>query len=373
MPIRERFNITQSISHLSFPPWVKFNNDDPFCVYHYNEIGNLESITYTGWLSPWEDPADPCLGTNNRGLTLLCLGVGITIGAAASLGTYVVLIRKRPWSRNGVYMLTAAMSSMLAVALDFVSAAHFGQFGGHPSLTHLPKLLYYTAVALCLHMQSFRAHFLAIGHSWNAKTAERAIYAMSIVTLAAWVCGAASLFDGLINGKENAFVWYTIPWVAYLAFVAAVDTGLSIAIVHLCTKQIGILASFDSMTVMQVSSLSKQNIVAAVLQLCGDVIFAAMFLVSKREYMGYTFGYIMVTGIPLQMLFLVYSIYVVQKALTLNVNALVITAATKTVGAGRQGESKVLADTQSPTNEIVAGKEMETQGCMVEMHAITEE
>ncbi|KAI9005397.1 hypothetical protein BC832DRAFT_557330, partial [Gaertneriomyces semiglobifer] len=365
MPIRERFNITQNISHLSFPPWVKFNNDDPFCVYHYNETGSLESITYTGWLSPWEDPADPCLGTNNRGLTLLCLGFGMAIGAAALLGTYVVLIRKRPWSRNGVYMLTATIASILAVALDFVSAAHFGQFGGHPSLTHLPKVPYYTTVALCLHMQSFRAHFLATGHGWNPKTAERAIYAMSIVTLAAWACGAASLFDGLVNGKEHAFVWYTIPWVAYLAFVAVVDTGLSIAIVHLCAKQIGILASYDSMTVMHVTSLRKQNIVAAVLQLSGDVILASMFLISKRGYMGYTFGYIMVTGVPLQMLFLVYSIYVVQKSLTLNVNALASNATTKTIGAVRQGKRKAIAGTHSrPTSRIVASKEMRTQGCV---------
>ncbi|KAI9100967.1 hypothetical protein DFS34DRAFT_684138 [Phlyctochytrium arcticum] len=285
--------------------------NDPFCV--YTNINGTEVISYIGYLSKLDTAEEACNGINIRGLNIALVILGMLIGSRAIYGASGFL-KNRKTSYNLV-LLAAPILMNAGLVIELAGTASYFQFGGNPWLGHVPKFLYFAGVCGIAYMQGFRIEFILIGAGKPRRWKKYYNWAVTGIGILCGLTFTIFLLIGLTKGVDAQPFSFVYPYAFWLLFTAAVDTFLSIWILRITASQALLLSRYPELTSVSVGAFARQNNIAAVGQLIADVVLLGTYIIRNSVAdMGYTFSYVSIFGLPLQLLMLIFSITVMQKA-----------------------------------------------------------
>ncbi|KAI9100965.1 hypothetical protein DFS34DRAFT_676234 [Phlyctochytrium arcticum] len=285
--------------------------NDPFCV--YTNINGTEVISYIGYLSKLDTAEEACNGINIRGLNIALVILGMLIGSRAIYGASGFL-KNRKTSYNLV-LLAAPILMNAGLVIELAGTASYFQFGGNPWLGHVPKFLYFAGVCGIAYMQGFRIEFILIGAGKPRRWKKYYNWAVTGIGILCGLTFVICVMIGLTKGVDAQPLPFVYPYAFWLLFIAAVDTFLSIWILRITASQALLLSRYPELTSISVGAFARQNNIAAVGQLIADVVLLGTYIIRNSVAdMGYTFSYVSIFGLPLQLLMLMFSITVMQKA-----------------------------------------------------------
>ncbi|KAJ3181303.1 hypothetical protein HDU85_003611 [Gaertneriomyces sp. JEL0708] len=288
--------------------------DDPHCVFHSD--GSF--ARYDGHLDSWASGPDaPCVGLNIRGLNVAfpALGLALSIGGLAC--TWYLLLRERKTTYN--YTLMAVFACFgLGALVDVIAAADDFQFGGHPNVSHFPKIFYFVACMILFWSEGVRLDFIFIVLQKPRHYTQKIIYSAVIFASILLIIGIAVFAIGVVKGRDSAPVPYTLFYLVWLLSVGFGDVTISIVILRLSRRKSAILNKYDKLTNDQVAAFARRFRIISIFHIFFILGMGILFGISSGGTVGYSYSYFTTPTLPLQAVSLLCSMLVLQKMETMS-------------------------------------------------------
>ncbi|KAJ3011134.1 hypothetical protein HKX48_007000 [Thoreauomyces humboldtii] len=309
--------------------------DDPHC--HWTTLKNGTTVvTYSGALGTWETVGLACDGLNLFVPNLLLISVATLISVLCVTLAFING-SKRSWTPYNRCMLLGPVLLTIGNLIEIWSVSNWYQWNGSPNWAHLPKVFWYADVILMSFVQGFRIEFILIATNRPRIWSGRFVAFIVTITTILGLLAIAIFLIGC-HSLPSAPISFSYPYSIGLLLVGLLDVVLSVTILTLCgstERGLRTLASLEfdvSSSVSVVGSTKtgassrtermardvvefvRDNRAPALLQLLGDGAFAGCYLLGALSDGGYTFSLVSTLGIPVQNLFLLYSIESMRRA-----------------------------------------------------------
>ncbi|KAI8999851.1 hypothetical protein BC832DRAFT_203424 [Gaertneriomyces semiglobifer] len=310
--------------------------DDPHCVFHLD--GSF--ARYDGYLDAWASGPDaPCIGLNIRGLNVAfpTLGLALSIGGLAC--TWYFLLRERKTTYNYTLMAVFGCFGLGSLA-DVIAAADDFQFGGHPNVSHLPKILYYIACMVLFWAEGVRLNFIFIVLQRPRHYTQKIVYSALIFASILLIIGVAVFAIGVVKGRDSAPVPYTMFYLVWLLSVGIADAAISITILRLSHRQSAILHKYDKLTTEQVAAFARRFRIISIFHIIFILGMGILFGIASGGTVGYSYSYFTTPTLPLQAVSLLCSMLVLQKMETMSHRKTATSSGVKSNGSTQTGSKQ---------------------------------